>query len=127
MPHRQPVQQIPAGLPVEQVAIQEIREAATVGRLQQVKQFVDQDVFQANRRLASQFGVQADGPGTGGTTPPAGLHVLDVEVADLDAQEPFPTGKERGRVFAYLVPVPGREDVCAGGGIRAWADAQDLC
>ena len=125
MPHRQPVQQIPPGLPVGQVTVQEISKPATVGRLQQVKQFVDQDIFQADRRLAGQFGVQADGPGAGGATAPAGLHVLDVEMADLDAQVLFPMGQERGRVFAYLVTVPGCEDHRTGRSIRAWADAQD--
>ncbi len=45
MLHRQPIQRLPVILPARHVAVDQGQEAGVVGWLEQVNQFVDEDVF----------------------------------------------------------------------------------
>jgi len=85
MPHGQSIELISALDPARQMLVQQGNEPGVVARLQQMQQLMHQDVLQARGWLPGQFGVQADGALGGVAASPAGPHVLDVEVMDVDA------------------------------------------
>ena len=69
MPHRQPVEDLPAGLPLGHEMVHQGDEAGVVGGFQQVDHLVNHDVFEALPGLLREIGVEADSPGariTGG-------------------------------------------------------------
>lgn len=61
MPHRQPVQLITTVGPPRQMLIQQRDEAGVVRWFQQVQQFMDQNIFQAQGRLLRQLSIEANG------------------------------------------------------------------
>lgn len=62
MSNRQPNQLIPVKLPLRHKLVHQGGKAAVVGGHQQVGHLMNDDVFQAFRRLFCQIGIEADVP-----------------------------------------------------------------
>lgn len=72
--------------------IEEALKAFVVGRFQQVKHFVDDDIFEALAGFFSEFGVYANRASGRAATSPFGFHPLNEEAGDLNAEDRFPFG-----------------------------------
>jgi hypothetical protein len=63
--------------------VQNRYEPVIMPPFQQVRQLVDNDVFQTSNRLLGQFQVEPDAMGRGAARTPLGLHPLDANVGYL--------------------------------------------
>lgn len=106
MPQRQAIENAPILLPLPHVRIQQCDEPGVVMSLQQVCQFVDDDVLKAPHRLLSQLGVEADRPGRGVAAAPPGLHALDKDPLHPYPEDAFPLCEQPEGGLLELLPVP---------------------
>ena len=76
--------------PLRQVFVHDGYEAIVVTAFDQMREFVDNDVFEALDRFLGQFSVEADTPCAGVAASPFGFHLLHekatrISVASLTA------------------------------------------
>lgn len=124
MPDRQAVEGGAVVGPGGEVVVHEGVEALVVAGFEEVDEFVDEDVFETGGGLFGEFGVEADGAAGGGATAPAGFHMADGDVGDLNAEDGFPFGDEGGQGVFDLVPIPGGEEGLPFGFVGAGADGE---
>src|SRR5579883_2796283 len=79
------------------------------------------DVFQAMPRLFDQFEIEPDAPGFDVAGAPFGFHLLDIPLADLDADDRLPFLDQGGNFLFESLPVPGEQDTLALSGVVARA------
>lgn len=90
--------------------IQDRDESITMGRLQEMSHFVDDDVFQEILGLFDELGVQADVSGPVIAASPLGLHPLQEVAGDLDLQPRLPFLDENRHDLVKQGFVPGVDD-----------------
>src|ERR1051325_11334308 len=78
------VQLLPVLSPLRQVFIHERHEAFIVVSLNQMHEFMDNDVFEALDRLFGQFEIQPDAARLGVASAPSGFHSLDSPLRELN-------------------------------------------
>ena len=83
-------------LPLGHESVHQRHEAGVVGRLQQVNQFVNNNVFEALRWFLGQLGVEANRACLVVATSPFGLHPLHEEPLGPHIQQRLPS-REHGR------------------------------
>ena len=66
------------------------REPLRVVPFQQVRQFVDDDVFQTRRRFLGQFQIHPNAAGFNVAGAPLGFHFLDAKLIGTNAQDGLP-------------------------------------
>ena len=82
VPERRAIQFFANQPPVGQITVHQRLEPVVMVPLQQVREFVNDDVFQATRRLFDQFQIQLNAAGADIASAPAGLHPFDAPVGD---------------------------------------------
>ena len=107
MPDGQAVDGLAVGLPLGHELVHERDEAGVVGRLQQVREFVDDDIFETLAGFLGEVGVEADAVGVRIAPTPLGFHALHEDAADHDAHLP-----------AKARRAGGVEEVAAAPGVR---------
>ena len=106
LPHREPVECLAVSLPLWHEAVHQSDEPGVVGGLQQVNQFVDNDVFEALAGFLGEIGVEADGVGLRIAASPLGLHPPHEDPADFNTHQRFPLGNHRRDRCLELLAIP---------------------
>ena len=106
MPHGQAVQSLPVELPPGHEAIHQRHEPRVVGGLNQVDQFMRDDVFQALFRLLGEFRVETNRARTRVTASPLSLHLLYKHAFHAHAEDRCPFDSSLGGAGRYR-PLPG--------------------
>lgn len=121
---RQLVELVAVELPAGHEVVHQGGEAGVVGGLEEVGEFVDDDVFEAFRGFFGEVGGEADVARGRVAASPAGFHPLDEKLGDFDAHQPFPFGDERQRGLAKLAAIPFFGDVVFFRPVAPWAYVQ---
>ena len=100
---REPVQFFPVRSPVRHPSVQNTPESPIVRRFDQVRHFVDDDVFKTVHGPLCQFQVEPDSPGPEVTTPPTGLHLPDAPLRYRNAHYRLP-GRDQSRHRCFQTP-----------------------
>ena len=86
----EPIQDILPDSPVGEIFIHQGFEIVVVVLLQEVQQFMDDDVFQAIFRFLSQFQIDPDALGEDIASAPFGFHLFDRPLGDLYSDDVLP-------------------------------------
>jgi hypothetical protein len=70
--------------PLWQVFVHDRDEAIVMMPLDEMDEFVHNDIFEALYRLLSEFEIQPNATGIGATGSPFGFHFLDAPVSELN-------------------------------------------
>lgn len=109
MPRRAAVQAVPGTSPVRQKPVHQRRKPLVVVPLQQVHQFMHNDVLQAPGRFLGQFQIDPDPAGIDVAAAPLGLHLPDAPSSGLNACHWLPLGQQRRDQGLQLFPVPAQK------------------
>ena len=90
MAHWQLTELVSTVLPARHELIHQGYEVSVVRRLQQMRHFVDDDVFEVLSGFLRKLGVEAYRACTGIAAPPFGLHLLHIELLNRDPYYGFP-------------------------------------
>jgi hypothetical protein len=93
--------------PLRQVLVHYGDEMLVVMPFQQVRQFVDEDIFQALRRLLDKFEVQPDAAGLGVAGAPSGFHLFDAPLRERNPKHRLPFLDERPNQLLELMAMSG--------------------
>jgi hypothetical protein len=106
-------------LPAGHEEVHQGDEAGVVSGFDQVRHFVDDDVFEAFARFLGQVRIEPDGGGAGGAATPFGFHLLNEEALHVHGHERLPFRDQRGDRLFQLSAIPLVEDgrfLLLGGG-----------
>lgn len=95
-------------------------KAVIVVALDEMHEFVGNDVFETLHGLLGQFEVQPDATGFGVASAPSGFHFLYAPVCELDAQDGVPFLDKRWNQFFELLTIPMVQNSVALPGIGFW-------
>ena len=84
LPNRQAIEHLAMELPLGNESVHQRDEAGVVGRLQQMDQLVNDDVFEAFNRFLHKFRIEPDRTCPEVTTTPPGFHSLHIETAYIN-------------------------------------------
>lgn len=111
--NRQPVQPVAGCTPVRQVPIEQGHERSVVPWNAEMRDFVQQYIFQALDRLLGQIGIQPNALRIGVAAASARLHALDEYLMRSYPQCFLPFLDQRRRGHPQLPPIPGFHELFA--------------
>jgi hypothetical protein len=106
LPNRQPIEHLAIELPPGHEAVHHGDEPGVVGRLEQVHQLVNDDLFEALRRLLRELRIKANRRRLTVAASPLGLHPLHEEPLQFDAHQRLPFQNQRWHGLLDLLPIP---------------------
>src|SRR3989442_15679373 len=93
-------------LPLGHESVHQCDEVGVVGRLHQMDEFVENNVFEALRWLLGQLGIEANRACLVVTAPPLGLHPLHEEPLQSHAQQRLPSRQQCRHSLPQLLSIP---------------------
>jgi hypothetical protein len=103
------IQLIPSLPPVRHESVHQLDKSLVVPPLQEMGQFMDDDVLNATRVFRNELKVEPESTPLGITRPPLGFHLPNVPIRNLYANDTLPFRDERFKAIPQLGPLPGMQ------------------
>src|SRR5438128_2333430 len=110
--------------PLRQVFVHNRDESVIMMPLDEMHEFVDDDIFEALYWLFGEFKVQPDATGVSVACAPLGFHSFDAVRGYLKAQGRLPFVQKWRDQFPQLLAIPTLQDSLALRGIHFWPDME---